>query len=767
MKVHPDHITSLDDLALHFLVMSLLQQRPDTSQSQSILGSLRGFKMSTRTSPKVPMLTSSWTSTDDIAPIRSPPPIINEAQARQEDSRSAAEDAGSPSEYYQATPGPCDYRPSLDLGDDDISNRDTATEISRESSIFTPRSIATSQSLLSNSTTPFASTRTDTTASPTSQSQSPAQRGPYPEFEIEDTKGLFALPTMDMSDVDRRCCSLIESRLRDAISNRFKPKKGVDRFYLLDSYMVKTQGYTPKAAIVLTCCNKDNKKQLQKIVRTQRKFDARQTELSKYPVIVHLGEAARRIADEDSGIEDMADGGLHAYVPDNTTTLSGIVADYSGPFWDTVRFTIGGTILVSGVPYLLTAGHPFPRDSFGDWGYNDVCSEDEWWGAHGSEEDDSDETDSDNESLYAIFNSDEEPQHTPPESATEVPHPEEDITWPSLSKESDKSTRIPLREFPFHANLREPWPSATSRTLDHDWALIPLQHEHMQWTANLLSIPGQRFPKEVTMYKDLEEPKLGSTEVWINAGVSGLQKGWLAGGSAFLDFGDSSCEARKIILQKPLCKSAHDPIGQFFLLILTCPVPGDSGAWVISNDHQVCGHIVAAKPSSPWAYMVPFANILQDLQSEFNTEDVRLPSMAAAMVSMVAQATRPPPTTCDQGMQTEFQEERKRHWHPPVHPSYGLLSSYDRARARSDKSSVATVASGTTLVCDDDEWALSEDKAGDESHYERWDALELTPVSLPDGSTVEVDTHRSKEVAGKLGRKKHDSLVKSGHFESE
>lgn len=46
-------------------------------------------------------------------------------------------------------------------------------------------------------------------------------------------------------------------------------------------------------------------------------------------------------------------------------------------------------------------------------------------------------------------------------------------------------------------------------------------------------------------------------------------------------------------------------------------VPGDSGSWVIlTNGFQLCGHIVAAKLTSPRAYMTSFREIVKGIESD-------------------------------------------------------------------------------------------------------------------------------------------------------
>lgn len=73
-------------------------------------------------------------------------------------------------------------------------------------------------------------------------------------------------------------------------------------------------------------------------------------------------------------------------------------------------------------------------------------------------------------------------------------------------------------------------------------------------------------------------------------------------------------------------------------------VPGDSGSWVIlTNDFQICGHIVAAKASSPRAYMTPFRDIVKGIASDMKAGHVDSSSFSVALRPTSDQKRPPAP----------------------------------------------------------------------------------------------------------------------------
>lgn len=630
--------------------MSLLEDRSSLSQNRflsegrALITPGSEFIPSSVKTPKIPT-SSANEDTTDITPCISRPTgqmifmLKTTGSVPQNDHRSRS-------------PSPAE------IGDESCSSQDTSAQTSQGSSISTapPASAATAQSSIPSTAFPSQTNQATAKAGGSTihlQTSSHSHSGPNPEFEIPEFKGLFALPSMGMSDFDKACCFKMQTRLSNAISKLFKPDKGVDNFYSLESMMVKSQGHMPKPALLLTCCNKANKKRLQKIVRLLLKLEAAQTDLKQYPVIVHLGEAAHQISDEC----DIVGGStIYTYVPDHTPTFSGVVAEVGGRSGATgARTTIGGTVLVDGKPFLLTVAHPFQSQSCSDLEHDNLQDRDEHISNENqgsdklgqpshdepeneeetSDKDDWGEGDSERDSIYAVFSSDVDRSQSPSETATEITDPKEGFEWSYSTSEPEQSSKICFASLPILSCHR---PSTdclnTKSNTSYDWALIPMGREHVPLMQNLVSVPGARFPTEVTGHMKLEEQRSRLLEVWINAGISGLQKGWIVvDGTALLDFVDTSVMTTRIVLRKPLGKPLGDPHGTPLNLALTFSVAGDSGSWVISHG-QVWGHIVAAKASLPWAYMIPFNHIIKDIKSVMNTEDVRLPSTAISIVPL-------------------------------------------------------------------------------------------------------------------------------------
>ena len=89
-----------------------------------------------------------------------------------------------------------------------------------------------------------------------------------------------------------------------------------------------------------------------------------------------------------------------------------------------------------------------------------------------------------------------------------------------------------------------------------DWALVEFGHPAM--TCNTFQVPGAGKPQKVTGY--VKTTDLGSGEVWICAGVSGVQLGYLKHHPASIMMSESLFSVRSISLERPL--------GMSFLAIL-------------------------------------------------------------------------------------------------------------------------------------------------------------------------------------------------------
>lgn len=447
--------------------------------------------------------------------------------------------------------------------EDGKRTQNTSTETSQGSTVASG-STETDYSVAPNSSPQQLLTKAATTQM--APESSDHQTHLHQEYELANTgRNYLVQPTMKMDDDGKYQCSQIKERIREAINNdEHKPKKGVDRFYSLGAMMVRHKTViTPKATVVVTCCNKDTYKRLDKIVKSLRKFDTEQQgPMSIYPVVVHVDEPAVQIAHGDHVPSSNT---VYASVDDNTSTLSGVVAEVEIITGEAPRkLTIGGTILVQGVSYALTVAHPFQPQyadvlhQCGSGGDEDVAHiTDEV-----SDDDITDEDVFDDKSLRGMYGPDDGevslPSPTTTTTTTTTGMPASDVTniqrnpsVPCATGQPDRSVRVLLGMATICSEPRSSKAlSQTGSPIDPDYALIQLRGAE-QWKPNLITLPGERFPKELTALSGPFQ-QTTSGDVWINAGVSGLQKGWLTEGTTFLDYGYTCYEAREILLQQPL-----------------------------------------------------------------------------------------------------------------------------------------------------------------------------------------------------------------------
>lgn len=146
-----------------------------------------------------------------------------------------------------------------------------------------------------------------------------------------------------------------------------------------------------------------------------------------------------------------------------------------------------------------------------------------------------------------------------------------------------------------------------------DWALFSYS-SHRLPTAN--SIPGgSRFlPSHIdqssypTAVKRTEE--LSNTPVHCLARTSGLQAGRIS--QAMVSVKISGRQTPSVSYQ---VSSHRQKLG----------IPGDSGAWVIGNDGEVCGCVLAWSTKKGVAYICPMDVLLHDIGITLKAKTVKLP----------------------------------------------------------------------------------------------------------------------------------------------
>ena len=112
-------------------------------------------------------------------------------------------------------------------------------------------------------------------------------------------------------------------------------------------------------------------------------------------------------------------------------------------------------------------------------------------------------------------------------------------------------------------------PISTTNCRGEDWALVrfgPLGHfSGVGITCNIFYVPGAPERKKVTGY--VKSADLSSGEVWVCAGVSGVQSGFLKQHAASVIMSKSLFAVRSISLERPLGMSLFIKLRNLYSLI--------------------------------------------------------------------------------------------------------------------------------------------------------------------------------------------------------
>ena len=110
--------------------------------------------------------------------------------------------------------------------------------------------------------------------------------------------------------------------------------------------------------------------------------------------------------------------------------------------------------------------------------------------------------------------------------------------------------RVAYAQWPNSAHGEDNWVKYLNPTSSQgeDWALVEISHPAM--TCNTFHVPGAEKPQKVTGY--VKTTDLRSGEVWVCAGVSGVQLGFLKSHPASIMMSKSLFVVRSISLERPL-----------------------------------------------------------------------------------------------------------------------------------------------------------------------------------------------------------------------
>ncbi|KAM7183659.1 hypothetical protein V8F20_012533 [Naviculisporaceae sp. PSN 640] len=439
---------------------------------------------------------------------------------------------------------------------------------------------------------------------------------------IQIDKGVFASPKLKMDECHVQAWNIIRSRLDDTLRHTFKPIPGLDATMSLEFMMAGPSPVQLKPSIVMVCCNEPHRRQLKKLLKTQKWISA-----YNYHCIV-LVDPLQQLMDGSSDFSDRDETVwlVDAAVPTGSVSLCGAKARGRAVVrgeQKMVSFTIGGVIAIRDRNYAITAGHAFrPIDMKSQARHlvPDIAV-----GDYQGSDDEQDE-DPESESPFVIFDDDDDADtrgsptstHLSPEEFSIHAHqgyipfahaPSSQVTadCPMLDER-----RFQEHETWIHVGIIAMY-SAKHHGRKRDWALIDLEEPH-RWSTNAtLPVPSRGINSSLAVKSFAQETSFQAMSVWIQGGASGGTRAWSNNSPVQLyDLNAEmmeTLEAQQFITDNPL-------------------TPGDSGAWAIQDDGTLCGHIVARRTGAvTLAYVVPISPVIEDIKALWQVSDVTLPNL--------------------------------------------------------------------------------------------------------------------------------------------
>jgi hypothetical protein len=140
-----------------------------------------------------------------------------------------------------------------------------------------------------------------------------------------------------------------------------------------------------------------------------------------------------------------------------------------------------------------------------------------------------------------------------------------------------------------------------------DWALFEFNPSRCP-ESNRISASKRFCPKDTYPVNVAPTSDLSDLPVHCMARTSGLQSGRILPGMVIVK-----------IYGRQTPSSSYQVAGKL-------GVPGDSGAWVVDNDHgRACGHVLAWSSKKKVAYICPMDVLLRDIGETLNAKSVSFP----------------------------------------------------------------------------------------------------------------------------------------------
>ncbi|KAK2603342.1 hypothetical protein N8I77_009806 [Diaporthe amygdali] len=394
---------------------------------------------------------------------------------------------------------------------------------------------------------------------------------------IEICQGTFVAVTQEPGSEDKLQWRALSKRIHMAFAKTCRRYPNLSlQFKLAGASADRLQ------PVILFVCPPETQKQVRKFLKKQKWLSEAEC---GYKNMIVDGNFLRVALDGEGGL----DGGLFIRADmGDVQTLCGKLGRLEGvlnPTGGGSRFTIGGVLVVNDTLCCLTTGHVL---------FN--------------EPDTSEITVSDDED-----ESDDEEEQWRPADTDHPPPPSRILSGPEKIDEDSVEHSQAIQETRIGRLLTTSNWKRGVLTSNEDWSLIRLDDVDStdEWIMNQFHYPGtedQDSPKVTINKLARTEAEITETEVIILAGCTGFQKGRLNKTAVQLYLDNATFEAREIV--------THEPLKM-----------GDSGSWVVQGS-KLIGHVFAVQDGTPWSYMIPIAQVIDDIQKSLLTYSIKLPATA-------------------------------------------------------------------------------------------------------------------------------------------
>lgn len=397
--------------------------------------------------------------------------------------------------------------------DDSIINAPNLDRSSLESP--TEATISTSSASLSPSSG-GASIGMTVSSAPTSMSSGSSEITGVNTLELE--KGVFAAPKLALEPKDRWAWDKIQPRLQHTIDNTLQTRQGFESTISCEFMMGGSSPKLLKPTIFLVCCHETYRKQLRTIMKRQKWMRE-----YGYQCVV-IVDAFEELS--YGNMHDTPDTGLihiQASLQTRKISLCGLQARAQTRSHDTpVKFTIGGILLIDYRAVGLTVGHAVEKLILSQ----DCISDDE------NDDDDSFSITDDSSPFIGFEEEDLVKISGFSKAGNSAPSLELQGTAscenPTTVRDRGSSQQTEAGRWGhlghFHAATARRSTVGRSRL---DWSLVNIDSRLPTFDGPLINTLDLPTGDSIRINKFLQTSDIIGGEVWINAGSTGVIRGWL------------------------------------------------------------------------------------------------------------------------------------------------------------------------------------------------------------------------------------------------